>query len=82
MDARPEESLRSAQSLYGSFEKLPKVVQVFWHGITNTAFELAPDEFVRVEFRGVARKSLSVQPRMGGEESFNRSGLVDRGAVP
>jgi len=42
------------------------VVQVFWHGITNPAFELAPDEFIRVEFRGVARESLGVQPWVVG----------------
>jgi hypothetical protein len=74
--------LRSAQALYGASEKLPKMVQVFWYGIAKTPFELAPDEFIRVEFRGVSRESLGVQPRMGGEESFNRSGLVDRGTVP
>ena len=46
--------------------------------------EIVPDPFVRIQFRGVARELLEVQPRGGplGQEVAHRLRAVDRSAIP
>ncbi len=59
--------------------ELPEVARdTVGHG----ALEVVPDELVRVEFGGVAREAIRVEPRMRLEEVLHQRGPVLPAAVP
>jgi hypothetical protein len=58
------------------------MVQIFRCGIADPAFELAPNEFIRVEFRSIAGELLSMQSRTSCQEPLDGGRLVNWSAVP
>jgi hypothetical protein len=58
------------------------VGEVLGDGIAEGALELGPHELIGVEFRCITREALHVEAWVGGTELPNRTGLVNRGAIP
>jgi hypothetical protein len=82
VDAGPQEILRAAESSRRIVQAMAEVAQVIGSAIGECLVRLGPHVLGRIELRGVSRKVMNVQPRMGGEERGDRMPSMDRAAVP
>ena len=74
-----------AQPCGGQAQFAPQVAQVYaTHVAQFYPFQITPDAFVRVQFRGVARQLLQLQPLAGtvSQEGFDDLTAMNRRAVP
>ena len=66
----------------GSAQAPPQVREGGWRAIGHPSLRLRPDEFRRVELRGVPGEVRYVKSGMGPEEGGHQGALMDRGPVP
>jgi hypothetical protein len=58
------------------------MTQIPGHAVSQGSFELCPDEFIRIEFRGVAWETMGVKPRVFTEELLDQGCLVGSAVIP
>lgn len=58
------------------------MTQIPRHAVSQGSFELCPDEFIWIEFRGVAWETMGVKPRVFTEELLDRGRLMGFAAIP
>lgn len=63
-------------------EAVPKFSDISWRAIRQSALGMGPDEFVRVEFRGVRREAINTEPFVLSEKLTDDDTPVDRAAIP
>jgi len=63
-------------------QQLLKVSEICWDAVGNRALEMVPNEFVWVEFRGVAWKSVGIEARMGSEKLADHGPLMGSAVIP
>jgi len=78
----PEQVLRLAQALEGRMQESFEMTIILRDTVGQRALEVGPDEFRRVEFRGVTRKAVDVQSGMSGKKNFDRASLVRLAVIP
>lgn len=81
-DTGSKKSLRPSQSAGRAFKDPFKMGSVSWNAVSGRALEVRPDEFRRVELRGVRRKVEGSDPRIGLNKALDLPRLVDRASIP
>lgn len=82
MNTGPEQFLGLPQPLERWVEKLLEVAQVYGDAVGKRSLEMGPNEFVRVEFRSIARKAMGMQARVRFEKLLHHGSLMRSAAIP
>jgi len=82
LNARFKKLLRTAYSTDGTMQMRPQVNRVFMHTVGQIAFSMSPNMFNRINFRGIARKSMDMKTLGLFQENFDVCPFVDRPTVP
>jgi hypothetical protein len=81
-DAGAQPSWRALQASHLFGEQLAKAREIIGDAIRQTAFELCPDELIRIEFRSIPWKKVMVDPWMLVQELFDHAGSMCAAPVP
>jgi len=72
LDASAQERLRGSQTADFVCQYVHQFGLSIWTAVCQSAFEVIPHAFIRVQFWGVGRKRRQVQPRRAGEKLLHR----------
>ena len=81
-DTGSKKPLRSSQSVGRAFKEPLKVRSVSRDAVSRRSFEVNPDKFGRVKFRGVRGEVVGHDSGMIFKESLDLSGLVNGASIP
>ena len=82
LDAATEPWRGATDSVEPKPEVTPELVLVVGSPVGQRLLRELPHAFVGVEFRGVARKAVQVEPREGTAQGTDRLALVDGAPIP
>jgi hypothetical protein len=82
MDAGPHQSLRPLQSAPFFPQQALEFLKIVRRTISDSSFHQGPYKFVGIEFWGIARKMMMVNPRVARQEVFQDFGFVRLDVIP
>jgi len=82
IDARPEQVLGAARVLEGGAQLAVELRNILRGAVGQAAIALAPDVLSRIEFRGVRREVLRLNPGVPAEERLHGLTPVNRALIP
>jgi len=63
-------------------KKILKMPDIFRHAVRHRAFEVVPDEFIRIDLGSISRKVVCKDAIVGSKKLFNRLRFVDSTGIP
>lgn len=82
MNARPKESLGVSDAMHSAAQSAAKLDNIFGRTIGQRVFGLGPYELIGVEFWGVGRQPMRMEPAVVAEELLDDCAPVDGAAIP
>ncbi len=61
---------------------MSKMLSIFWNTIGDRTFKITRDEFIRIKFRRIRRKSIAPNLIMFFKKFFNRFSPMNCTAIP